>query len=56
MCRKYDVKEWYLWLGWESPTQLKICRKCALREIGTRYKKDFDEIMKRRTKQWHGKS
>jgi len=56
MCRKYGVREWYLWLGWQNSTQLKVCRKCALREIGTKYKKNFDKIIKRRTKEWHGKS
>tara|TARA_R100001530_G_C4314351_1_gene153923 strand:- start:1195 stop:1425 length:231 start_codon:yes stop_codon:yes gene_type:complete len=54
MCNNY-TNEHYLYVGWTKPqVHLEVCKKCAVRELGTRYKNKFDETIKEREKQWDG--
>jgi len=54
MCNIY-TNDMYLYVGWiQPPAHLKVCRKCAIRELGTKYKNKFDETVKKRSIKWDG--
>ena len=55
MCleRPFRINDKYLYLTWEilpklPSEKLEICKKCALREIGSKNRKNFEEIIRKR--------
>ena len=57
MCEMCNIftNEQYLYVGWIEPkAHLEVCKKCAIRELGTKYKNKFDKTIKERNTQWAG--
>ena len=47
MCKKAEYNDKYIWIGFITKDKLKICAKCAEREVGKKsWKKRSQQIKK----------
>ena len=49
MCDDSSNTDFYLWIGDLTKTRLSICKKCALRELGTKNGKKRLEVINDRS-------
>ena len=57
MCKEYKMRHHqYIYktyeIGVTKSEELKICRKCAIREHGSKNKHILDDVIEERTKKW----
>ena len=45
MCNNTSKANFYLWIGDLTKTRLSICKKCAIRELGTKNGKKRLEVI-----------